>query len=185
MFRWPPAARKSPPTSASRPRCRPSSTPSITAPALVLASHLGRPKGKPNPEMSLKPVAVRLERAAGQTGGLRAGLRRSRSREAMLPAPGQVLLLENLRYHAAGREERSGVREKAGARCATSTSTTPSARRIARTPPRWASSQFLSPAAAGLLMEKELKYLGKVHAESGASLRRRFWAAPRSPTRSK
>src|SRR5437879_12527727 len=29
--------------------------------ALILASHLGRPKGKPNPEMSLKPVARRLE----------------------------------------------------------------------------------------------------------------------------
>ena len=31
---------------------------------VVLASHLGRPKGKPNPEMSLKPVAERLRRAA-------------------------------------------------------------------------------------------------------------------------
>src|SRR5512145_2930809 len=37
---------------------------------LILASHLGRPKGKPNPEMSLKP------------------------------APGEVLLLENLRFHS-------------------------------------------------------------------------------------
>ncbi len=35
---------------------------------VILASHLGRPKGKPNPEMSLKPVARRLRRAAGPAG---------------------------------------------------------------------------------------------------------------------
>ena len=47
-------------------RFRLSNTRSITAPALILASHLGRPKGKPNPEMSLKPVAVRLAELLGQ-----------------------------------------------------------------------------------------------------------------------
>src|SRR5712675_2467668 len=34
--------------------------------AVILASHLGRPKGKPNPEMSLKPVAVRLAELVGK-----------------------------------------------------------------------------------------------------------------------
>src|SRR5215469_4386050 len=34
--------------------------------AVILASHLGRPKGKPNPEMSLKPVAVRLQELLGK-----------------------------------------------------------------------------------------------------------------------
>ena len=47
---------------------------------LVLASHLGRPKGKPNPEMSLKPVAKRLRRAARPAGEDGARLRRPRSR---------------------------------------------------------------------------------------------------------
>ena len=67
---------------------------------LVLASHLGRPKGKPDPKMSLKPVAARLGALIGRevifaadcVGGeietLKAGLK-----------AGQVLLLENLRFH--------------------------------------------------------------------------------------
>jgi 3-phosphoglycerate kinase len=47
---------------------------------LILASHLGRPKGKPNPEMSLKPVAKRLEELLGRPCEDGARLRRSRSR---------------------------------------------------------------------------------------------------------
>ena len=45
--------------------------------ALILASHLGRPKGKPNPEMSLAPCAERLAAAAEKAGGDGAGLRRA------------------------------------------------------------------------------------------------------------
>src|SRR6266849_421176 len=66
--------------------------------AVILASHLGRPKGKPNPEMSLAPCAVRLAeliklevKIAPDSIGPQV--------EAMLPKPGEVLLLENLRYH--------------------------------------------------------------------------------------
>src|SRR5579871_1485428 len=66
---------------------------------VILASHLGRPKGKPNPEMSLKPVAKRLEEL------LRRAVKMAPDCvgpevEAMKPAPGEILLLENLRYHA-------------------------------------------------------------------------------------
>ena len=67
---------------------------------LVLASHLGRPKGKPDPKMSLKPIAARLSALIGrevafapdcvgaEVDRLKAGLKN-----------GQVLLLENLRFH--------------------------------------------------------------------------------------
>src|SRR5712692_41315 len=67
--------------------------------ALVLASHLGRPKGKPNPEMSLKPVAERLAQLLGRPVAMAPDCIGPRV-EAMLPKPGQVVLLENLRFHA-------------------------------------------------------------------------------------
>src|SRR5438876_5848573 len=67
--------------------------------ALILASHLGRPKGKPNPEMSLKPVARRLEELLGRPVTMAADCVGPAVR-AMLPSPGEVLLLENLRFHA-------------------------------------------------------------------------------------
>src|SRR5438445_826900 len=66
--------------------------------ALILASHLGRPKGKPNPEMSLKPVARRLEQLLERPVKMAPDCVGSQV-EAMKPAPGEVLLLENLRFH--------------------------------------------------------------------------------------
>src|SRR5512144_1264181 len=69
---------------------------------VVLASHLGRPKGKPDPAFSLQPVSAVLAQRLGaevpmardcigpETEALVAGLR-----------PGQVVMLENLRFHAA------------------------------------------------------------------------------------
>src|SRR5438552_14761928 len=65
---------------------------------VVLASHLGRPKGKPNPELSLKPVARRLEPLLGRPVKMAPDCVGPEV-EAMKPAPGEVLLLENLRFH--------------------------------------------------------------------------------------
>src|SRR5271170_5758490 len=67
--------------------------------ALILASHLSRPKGKPNPEMSLGPCAERLSALLGKPVGMAPDCIGSEV-TAMLPKPGEVLLLENLRYHA-------------------------------------------------------------------------------------
>src|SRR6478672_8141996 len=61
--------------------------------AVVLASHLGRPKGKPNPEMSLKPVAKRLEELLGRPVAMAPDCV-GPDVEAMKPAPAGVLLLE-------------------------------------------------------------------------------------------
>src|SRR5437870_1380281 len=66
---------------------------------VILASHLGRPKGKPNAEMSMKPVAKKLEELLGKPATLASDCVGPEV-EALLPAPGGVLLLENLRFHA-------------------------------------------------------------------------------------
>ena len=65
---------------------------------LILASHLGRPKGKPNADMSLKPAAVRLEQLLKRPVKMAPDCV-GPAVEAMKPAPGEVLLLENLRFH--------------------------------------------------------------------------------------
>src|SRR5436190_8454709 len=63
--------------------------------AVVLASHLGRPKGKPNPEMSLRPVAKRLEELLKRPVKMAPDCVGPEV-QAMRPRPGEVLLLENL-----------------------------------------------------------------------------------------
>ena len=74
---------------------------------LILAAHLGRPKGKPNPKMSLKPVAERLrmlldrELARGENVGFCPQCVGPEAEEvAGKLEKGQTLLLENLRFHA-------------------------------------------------------------------------------------
>jgi phosphoglycerate kinase len=126
---------------------------------LVLASHLGRPKGKPNPEMSLKPVAVRLSELLGLPVAFAPDCVGPEV-EKMLPAPGQVLLLENLRYHAE-EEKNDPAFAKQLARLgdvyvndAFGTAHRAHASTVGII-------EFLKPAAAGLLMEKELEYLEK------------------------
>jgi phosphoglycerate kinase len=127
--------------------------------ALVLASHLGRPKGKPNPEMSLKPVAQRLSELLGMPVAMAPDCI-GEEVEKMLPKPGEILLLENLRFHP---EEEKNDPEFS--------------RKLARLGDVYVNDAFgtahrahastvgiidyLKPAAAGLLMEKELEYLEK------------------------
>lgn len=65
---------------------------------IILASHLGRPKGKPNREMSLAPVAQRLSEFLGKPVAM-APSSIGPEVAAMRPKPGEVLLLENLRFH--------------------------------------------------------------------------------------
>src|SRR5471032_2450373 len=74
---------------------------------LILASHLGRPKGKPNSKMSLKPVAERLrmlldkELSRGENVGFCPQCVGEEAEEMALKLEkGQALLLENLRFHA-------------------------------------------------------------------------------------
>src|ERR1700688_1564450 len=83
---------------------------------VILASHLGRPKGKPNPEMSLKPVSRRLEQLLGHPIQMAPDCV-GRAVEAMEPAPGEVMLLENLRFHPEEEKNEAGFSRKLAALC--------------------------------------------------------------------
>ncbi len=134
---------------------------------LILASHLGRPKGKPNPRLSLKPVAERLrmlldkELARGENVGFCPDCVGPEAEEvAGKLEKGQTLLLENLRFHA---EEEANDEQfsKQLARLADfyvndafGTAHRAHASTVGMT-------KHMQKAAAGLLMQKELEYLGR------------------------
>ncbi len=126
---------------------------------LVLASHLGRPKGKPNPEMSLKPVAQRLSELLGRPVKMAPDCVGPEV-EAMKPAPGEILLLENLRFHAEEEKNDPEFAKKLAALCDLYVNDAFGSAHRAH-----ASTQgmikFVPQAAAGLLMDKELEYLTK------------------------
>ncbi|MBV8070331.1 MAG: phosphoglycerate kinase [Acidobacteriaceae bacterium] len=128
--------------------------------AVVLASHLGRPKGKPRTDMSLAPVAVRLSELLGRPVVIAAD---SVGPEVakMLPKPGEVLLLENLRFHP--EEEANDpdfARQLASGSDIYVNDAFGSAHRAHASTVGIVS--FLPRAAAGFLMSKELQWLTKV-----------------------
>ena len=126
---------------------------------LILASHLGRPKGKPNPEMSLKPAAVRLAQLLGRPVAMAPDCVGPEV-EKMRPAPGQVLLLENLRFHAEEEKNDPGFSKQLAALCDVYVNDAFGSAHRAH-----ASTvgmiQFVKESASGLLMDKELEYLTK------------------------
>lgn len=134
---------------------------------LILASHLGRPKGKPNPKMSLKPVAERLrmlldkDLARGENVGFCPDCVGPEAVEmAGKLEKGQTLLLENLRFHAEEEANDEQFAKQLGQLCqfyvndAFGTAHRAHASTVGIT-------KFVQKSAAGLLMEKELEYLGK------------------------
>jgi phosphoglycerate kinase len=125
---------------------------------LVLASHLGRPKGKPDPKMSLAPVAARLGELLGRPVKMAPDCVGPKV-EAILPAPGEVLLLENLRFHAEEEENDPEFARKLAALCDVYVNDAFGSAHRAHASTE-GMVRFVKQAAAGLLMEQELKYLG-------------------------
>ena len=127
--------------------------------ALILASHLGRPKGKPVPDMSLKPVAKRLEELLKRPVKMAPDCVGPKV-EKLRPAPGEVLLLENLRFHPEEEKNDPGFSKQLAALCDVYVNDAFGSAHRAH-----ASTvgmiQFVRQAAAGLLMDKELEYLTK------------------------
>jgi len=129
---------------------------------LVLASHLGRPKGKVDPKYSLAPVAARLRELVGKAVDFSSDCvgADAVAKSKALP-DGGLLLLENLRYHPQEEANDPEFSKKLAALCdglfvcdAFGSAHRAHASVVGIT-------KFVRQAAAGLLMEKELAYLSK------------------------
>lgn len=128
---------------------------------VVLMSHLGRPKGGPDAKYSLKPVAVRLERLLRQPVAFAPDCVGAEV-EAMARAleDGQVLLLENLRFHAEEEANDAGFAKQLAALGEMYVNDAFGTAHRAHASTEGV-TRFLRPAVAGFLMQKELDYLGK------------------------
>jgi 3-phosphoglycerate kinase len=116
---------------------------------LVLVSHLGRPDGKPDPKYSLKPVAGRLEELLG------------RPVDFGEPRGGAVTLLENVRYDPGEEKNDDGLAKKLASygELYVNDAFGTAHRAHASTA---GVTRYFKQSAAGFLIEKEIKYLGKV-----------------------
>jgi len=129
---------------------------------LVLASHLGRPKGGPDPKYSLQPAAKKLEELLGRPvafGKDCVGPGVEAQSKALID--GEVLVLENVRFHPEEEKNDENFSKDLAALCdgvfvcdAFGSAHRAHASVVGIT-------KFVKQAAAGLLMEKELAYLGK------------------------
>ena len=127
---------------------------------VVLASHLGRPKGTPNPEMSLQPVADRLASILGTPVTFAADCVGDVALAAVAAAPdGGVVLLENLRFHAEEEKDDPAFAAELAALADVYVNDAFGAAHRAHASVH-AIVPLMKDAAAGLLMEREVRYLG-------------------------
>jgi phosphoglycerate kinase len=127
---------------------------------VILASHLGRPKGKPKPEFSLKPVAEHLASLLDRPVAFATDCVGPAAADVIAANPRSVVLLENLRFHA-GEEanDPAFARELAALADVYINDAFGSAHRA------HASTEgivhYMSASAAGFLMAAEVEYLGR------------------------
>ena len=130
--------------------------------ALILMSHLGRPRGRRVAHMSLRPVAARLGRMLGRPVQLAEDCvgpeveRRARALE-----PGQILLLENVRFHPEEEANEAGFASRLAALGEIYVNDAFGAAHRAHASTEGI-AHHLPVAVSGLLMEKEIHYLDEV-----------------------
>ena len=134
---------------------------------LILASHLGRPKGKVNPKYSLRPVVDRLRMLLDHHLGEQVNVAFSPDCVGELATElsrqlesGQVLLLENLRFHAEEEANDPKFAKQLASLCEIYVNDAFGSAHRAHASTEGI-THHVKIAAAGLLMEKELTYLGK------------------------
>ena len=129
---------------------------------LVLASHLGRPKGGPDPKYSVKPAAKKLEELLGKPVAFASDCVGAEAEEkSKALKDGDILVLENVRFHPEEEKNDEAFSKKLAALCdgvfvcdAFGSAHRAHASVVGIT-------KFVKQAAAGLLMEKEIAYIGK------------------------
>jgi phosphoglycerate kinase len=134
---------------------------------LILASHLGRPKGKVNLKYSLRPVVDRLRTLLDHQLGAKTNVAFApdcvgdiAKEMARQLESGQVLLLENLRFHAEEEKNDPEFSKQLAALCDVYVNDAFGSAHRAHASTEGI-THFVKQSAAGLLMEKELNYLGK------------------------
>jgi phosphoglycerate kinase len=134
---------------------------------LILASHLGRPKGKVNPKYSLRPIVDRLRTLLDHRLGEKTNVAFApdcvgeiAKELARQLESGQVLLLENLRFHAEEEANDPEFSKKLALLCELYVNDAFGSAHRAHASTEGI-THFVKQSAAGLLMEKELTYLGK------------------------
>jgi len=131
------------------------------ASVVILASHLGRPKGKPKPEMSLRPVAKRTGELLSKEVAFAEDCVGAPAAKAVKAAPrGGVVLLENLRFHPEEEENDGTFAQQLASLADVYVDDAFGAAHRAHASVD-AIVRFLPEAGAGLLMESELLYLGE------------------------
>ena len=128
---------------------------------VLLLSHLGRPKGKVVPAMSLAPVAKRLSDLLGRPVAMASDCIGEAVEAAVAQmAPGQVLMLENCRFHAGDEKNDEAMSRALAKLCDVFVNDAFGAAHRAHASTVGV-TKFVPVAAAGFLMAKELEYLGR------------------------
>ena len=131
---------------------------------IILCSHLGRPKGKPDPAFSLKPVAEHLGELLSTTVEFTQnciGSEALKKSEGL--STGEVLLLENTRFHAGEKANDPAFAKQLAVLAELYVNDAFGSAHRAHASTEGVA--HLLPAVAGFLMEKELQYLGEVLAQ--------------------
>ena len=135
------------------------------ASTVIVASHLGRPKGKPHQDLSLRPVAARLSNLLSRSVVFAEDCIGEPADEAVRESPeGAVVLLENLRFHPEEEANDPGFAWSLASLADVYVNDAFGAAHRAHASVE-AIVRALPDAGAGLLMEKELRYLGEVLAQ--------------------
>ena len=127
---------------------------------VILCSHLGRPKGGPDPKYSLAPAAARLSELLGAPVPLPADCVGTAAEDASAHLlPGQALLLENVRFHPEEEKNDPGFAQRLSVLADIYVNDAFGSAHRAHASTEGV-AKFL-PAVAGFLMEKEIEYLGQ------------------------